>query len=289
MVDIYEEIVRIKQSGDVAALAIIVQVKGSTPRAEGSKMLIKSDGSLLGSVGGGCLEAEVWEAAMKVIRTETAEVLNFDLTGQDDTQEGLICGGTMQVFIEPILAQPTIYIFGAGHIGFAISKIAAMTGFRVSVIDDRPAYANAERFPDADEFHVDDPAEAISKLKINKASYLVITCRGHLEDQRVLAQAIKTPAGYIGMIGSRKKVKTVFANLKSEGISGEALDKIHAPIGIPIATETPEEIAVSIMAEIIDARRKHKSSRQHSSTPASDAQKALTMVSSAGLRRNKVA
>ncbi len=272
MVDIYEEIVRIKQEGDVAALAIIVRVKGSTPRAEGSKMLIKSDGSLLGSVGGGCLEAEVWEAAMKVIQTETTEVLNFDLTGQEETSEGLICGGTMQVFIEPILAQPTIYIFGAGHIGFAISKIAAMTGFRVSVIDDRPAYANAERFPDANEFHVDDPAAAVSKLKINKASYLVITCRGHLKDQQVLTQAVKTPAVYIGMIGSKKKVKTVFANLKSEGISQEALDKVHAPIGIPIATETPEEIAVSIMAEIIDARRQKKSSRQHSRMPASDAQ-----------------
>ena len=261
MVDIYEEIVRIKQEGDVAALAVIVRAKGSTPRAAGSKILIKSDGSLIGSIGGGCLEAEVWEAAMKVIQTETTEVLNFDLTGQEETSEGLICGGTMQVFIEPILAQPTIYIFGAGHISLAVSKIAAITGFRVSVIDDRPAYANAERFPDANEFHVDDPVEAISKLKINKASYLIITCRGHLEDQQVLAQAVKTTAAYIGMIGSKKKGKTVFANLKSKGISQEALDKVHTPIGIPIATETAEEIAVSIMAEIIDTRRQQKSSR----------------------------
>lgn len=255
MEDIYEEIVRIRQEGGVAALATIVWVKGSTPRAEGSKMLVRSNGSILGSVGGGCLEAEVWQAAMKVIEEGTPKVLNFDLTGREETHEGLICGGTMQVFIEPILSQPTVYLFGAGHVGFAVSKIAKMTGFRVAVIDDRPAYANAERFPDANDFYIEDPAVMVPKLKINKASYLVVACRGHLEDQRVLEQAVKTPAGYIGMIGSKKKVKTVFSNLKAKGIPKETLDRIHAPIGLPIATETPEEIAVSIMAEIIDFRR----------------------------------
>ena len=265
MEDIYEEIVRIQQEDDVAALATIVWVKGSTPRTEGSKMLIRSDGSILGSLGGGCLEAEVWEAAMKVIEEGTPKVLNFDLTGREDTPEGLICGGTMQVFLEPILSQPTVYLFGAGHISFAVSKIAKMTGFRVVVIDDRPAYANAERFPDADNFHVEDPAEMVSKLKLNRTSYLVIACRGHLEDQRVLAEAVKTPAGYIGMIGSKKKVKTVFSNLKTQGIAQETLDKVHAPIGLSIATETPEEIAVSIMAEIIDVRRQKAKSRTKAS------------------------
>ena len=256
MEDIYDEIVRIKNEGDVGALATVVWVKGSTPRAEGSKMLIRHDGSIMGSVGGGCLEADVWQAAMKVIEEETPKVLNFDLTGREETPEGLICGGTMQVFVEPITAQSTVYIFGAGHIGFAVSKIANMTGLRVVVIDDRPAYANKERFPDADEFHVDDPSSTVAKLKINKASYLVIACRGHLEDQEVLAEAVKTPARYIGLIGSKKKVKTVFANLKKQGLSQEDLDRVHAPIGLPITTESPEEIAVSIMAEIIDVRRK---------------------------------
>ena len=255
MEDIYEEIVRIKQKGDVAALATIVWVKGSTPRAEGAKLLIKSDGSILGSIGGGCLEAEVWQEAMKVIAEETPKVLNFDLTGRKDTPEGLICGGIMEVLIEPILSQPTVYLFGAGHIASAVSHIAKMTGFRVTVIDDRPAYANAEKFPDADEFHVDDPTMTVSKLNINKPSYLVIACRGHLEDQQVLEQAIKTPAGYIGMVGSKKKVKTILTNMKAKGISQKNLDKIHAPIGLRIATETPDEIAVSIMAEIIDIRR----------------------------------
>ena len=269
MEDIYDEIVRIKNEGDVAALATVVWVKGSTPRAEGSKMLIRSDGSLMGSVGGGCLEADVWQAAMKVIEEGTPKVLNFDLTGREDTPEGLICGGTMQVFVEPIAAQPTIYLFGAGHIGYAVSKIANMTGFRVAVIDDRPAFANAERFPDADDITVDDPATMVPRLKINKASYLVVACRGHLEDQEVLVEAVKTPACYIGLIGSKKKVKTVFSNLKAEGISQENIGRIHAPIGIPIVSETPEEIAVSIMAEIIDVRRKktrHKAKIAHATS-----------------------
>ena len=255
MEDIYEEIVRIRNEGDKAALATVVQDKGSTPRSRGSKMLVRSDGSFIGTIGGGCLEAEVWEAAMKVIKEETPQMLDFDLTGRKETKEGLICGGIMKILVEPIISRPKIYIFGAGHIGFAISKIAKMTGFKIAVIDDRPAYANIEKFPDADEFFVDDPAMVVPKLGISKNSYIIIACRGHLEDQQVLEQVIKKPAAYIGMLGSRKKTKTVFSNLKESGITQKMLEEIHAPIGLPIATETPEEIAVSIMAEIIDQRR----------------------------------
>ena len=255
MEDIYKEIVRVRQQGDIGALATIIWVKGSTPRAEGSKMLVRSNGSILGSIGGGCMEADIWKAAMDVIKEKAPKVLDFDLTGREDTPEGLICGGTMQVFVEPILPEPTVLLFGAGHIAFAVSKIAKMIGFRVVGIDDRPAYANKERFPGADEFHVDDPATMVPQLNINKSSYLVIACRGHLEDQRVLSEALKTKAIYIGMLGSKKKGKTVFANLKKEGITQEALDGVHNPIGLPIAAETPEEIAISIMAEIVKVWR----------------------------------
>ena len=256
MKDIHEEIVRIKQEGDTAALATVVSTKGSTPRAIGSNMLIKNDGTISGSIGGGCLEAEVWQNAMETIKEQKPRLLDFDLTGREDTPEGLICGGTMQIFIEPIIPVPTVYILGAGHIGFAVSRIASMAGFRVIVVDDRPAYASKERFPDADELYVADPEETIAQLKINKVSYLVIACRGHLEDQRVLAQALKTPARYIGMIGSKKKVKTVFENLRNEGVSQDDLNRVHAPVGLPIAAETPEDIAISIMAEIVDTRRR---------------------------------
>jgi len=258
MEDIYEEIVRLKNQGEICALASIVRVKGSTPRPEGSKMLVRSDGSILGSIGGGCLEASVWEAAKEVIRQETPKVLDFDLTGREDTPEGLICGGILQVLVEPILPQPVVYILGAGHIGFAVSKLATILGFQVVVIDERPAYANKERFPDAEQIYVEDPTSMISKLNINQASYLVIACRGHLEDQEALAESLKTPAGYIGMLGSRKKVKTVFANLIEQGVPEESLQKVHAPIGIPIATDTPEEIAISIVAEMVDVRRQNK-------------------------------
>lgn len=256
MKDIHDEIVKTRSEGDVAALATVVSTKGATPRAEGSKMFVRSDGSILGSVGGGCLEADVWKACMSAIEEQKCRLLEFDLTGREETSQGLICGGTMQIFVEPIVPIPTVYLFGAGHIGYAVSRIAKMTGFRVVVIDDRPAHANAEKFPDAEEFHVEDLAQAATKLAINKYSYIVIACRSHLEDQEVLAEVLKTKAGYIGMIGSKKKIRTVFDNLKNEGFKQEDLDRVHAPIGLPIATETPEDIAVSIMAEITDIRRR---------------------------------
>jgi len=192
MEDIYEEIVRIKNLGDVCALASIVRVKGSSPRPEGSKMLVRSDGTILGSIGE-VVPKRVWEAATKVIRMKPCS-FGFDMTGREDTPEGLICGGTMQVSIEPILPQPIVYILGAGHVGFAVSKIAKLAGFKVIVIDDRPAYANPERFPDADKILVEEPADMLSKINVNKVAHLVIACRGHLEDQRTLIEALKTNA-----------------------------------------------------------------------------------------------
>ncbi len=255
MEDIYQEIVRIQKEGDTAALATIVWVKGSTPRSQGSKILIRSDGSMLGSIGGGCMEAEVWQEAMKVMEEGSSKALKFDLTGQEESDDGLICGGTMEVLVEPILAQPTLYLFGAGHIAFAVSKLGKMAGFRVAVIEERPAFANTERFPDADEIYAEEFESAFPKLNINRASYIVIACRGHLLDQQVLEWASRTPARYVGMIGSKKKVKSVFSNLRAGGVPQELLDKVHAPIGIPIASETPEEIAISIVGEVIKVRR----------------------------------
>lgn len=253
--DIYEEIMKIKQSGDMAALATIVKVKGSTPREEGTKMLIKSDGTILGSVGGGCTEAEIWQEGMKAMKEGTSRLLHFDLTGREGSQEDLICGGTMDVFIEPIYSPPTLFLFGGGHIGEASAKIAKMVGFRVAVIDDRPAFANKERFPEADLILAEDFDTAFPKVNINKQSYIVIACRGHELDQKVLGWAMSTDARYVGMIGSKKKVKTVFQNLMESGVSEEKLKTVYAPIGLAIRAETPEEIAISIMAEVIKVRR----------------------------------
>ncbi len=257
MQDIYDEIVRIKNDGSIAALATVVSTKGSTPRSTGSKMLVKSDGSISVSIGGGCLEADVWQACMTVIKEQKSRLMEFDLTGREENSQGLICGGIIEVFVDPVIPAPSAYIFGAGHIGYAVSKIAKMAGFRVAVIDDRPNYANTDRFPDADEFHIEENiAQAVSGLLINKVSYVVIACRGYLEDQEVLEKVLKTDALYIGLIGSKKKVKTIFDDMKKKGFTKEDLDRVSAPIGLSIATETPEEIAISIVAEMTDIRRR---------------------------------
>lgn len=255
MEDIYREIVRIQEAGGQAALATILWVKGSTPRSAGTKMLLRSDGTILGSVGGGCAEAEVWQAAREVMQTETPKVFKFDLTGREATPDGLICGGIMEVYLEPILSQPSLFLFGGGHINYYTSKLAKTVGFKVTVIDERPAFANREKFPEADGILAEEFEMAIPQIRINKNSYIVIACRGHELDQRALEWAAMTEARYVGMIGSKKKVKTVFDSLKEKGIPQERLEQVHAPIGVEIHSETPEEIAVSIVAELIKVRR----------------------------------
>ncbi len=258
MKDIFEEIVRIRSKGGNSVLVTVIKVKGSTPREEGSKMLIRSDGTVLGSIGGGTLEAQVCKEAIDIIREARSKVLHFNLIGEEVAEDGMLCGGNMDILVEPILAQPTLYIFGAGHVSFPISKIAKMVGFKVVVIDDRAEFANKNRFPEADEIFAEDFSEIFSKLKINRSSYIVIVTRGHKFDEKVLEWAVKTEACYLGMIGSKTKNEAVFSNLQSKGISKGLLEDIHAPIGLDIHAETPEEIAVSIMAEIIKVRRERE-------------------------------
>jgi len=260
MDDIFEEIVKIRAEGGRAALATITSIKGSTPRAEGSKMLVRSDGSILGSIGGGSLEAQVCREAREVITDGRSRVLQFDLTGKEVAEEGMICGGNMEVFGEPIMIKPVLYIFGGGHISFFIAKIGKMLGFKLVVIDDREEFASPDRFPEADETIARDLEDVFPGLRITASSYIVIVTRGHLLDEKVLEWAVKTDAGYVGMIGSRKKNRTIFTHLESRGISKELLETVHAPIGLDIHAETPEEIAVSIMAEIIMVRRETESS-----------------------------
>lgn len=264
MQDVFEEIVRIKQEGGKAALATLVSAKGATPREPGAKMLVLPDGTIIGSVGGGCVEAEVWQEAKKVMAEGKPKMLHFDLTGRDAAEgDGLICGGIMDVFVEPILTQPALYIFGAGHISFFIARVGKMVGFKVVVIDDRADFANERRFPDADEVIAEDFKSVFPRLKLNKSGYIVIVTRGHLSDEEVLEWAVGTDAAYVGMIGSRKKNKTVYANLMARGVSKEALDRVSAPIGLEIGAETPEEIAVSIGAQLIQVRRAQGHSPPH--------------------------
>jgi xanthine dehydrogenase accessory factor len=255
MEDIFREIVRIRSEGQRAALATVISAKGSTPRETGSKMLIRTDGTILGSIGGGSLEAQVCKEAIKVMTENRSMLLRFDLTGKEVAEEGMICGGNMEVFVEPILPEPCLLIFGAGHISLFLAKMGKMVGFRVVVIDDRPEFANRERFPEADEVIAQDFPAAFQQLAANRTSYIAIVTRGHLHDESVLEWALRTDAAYIGMIGSRKKNQTVFSHLQAKGIPEKKLKEVHAPIGLNINAKTPEEIAMSIMAEIIKARR----------------------------------
>jgi xanthine dehydrogenase accessory factor len=253
--DIYDEIVRVRRSGQKCAVATIVQVNGSIPSYESAKMLIREDGSIAGTVGGGCVEAEVWNAAREVIETEQPKHLTFSL-GQDAAYDtGLICGGQLNIFVEPVIPQPRAYIFGAGHVSKSLSKVANLAGFETVVVDDREAFANRERFPEAGEVHADEYEKVFPRLMVNHSSYVIIVTRGHRDDMRVLEWAVRTDARYIAMIGSKRKTLGVMRELVKNGVPRDAFDRIHAPMGLEIGAVSPEEIAVSVVAEMIAVRR----------------------------------
>jgi xanthine dehydrogenase accessory factor len=258
MSDFYEKILEIKSAGRKAAVATIVGTKGSTPREVGAKMLIHEDGKILGTIGGGCMEAEVWQEAMKVIAEDKPKTIHFDLTARAAEESGMICGGVMDIYIEPIVPTPRVFIFGGGHISLFVSKMSTMVGFQVVVIDDRPQFANQERFPEAEEVIAEEFPFVLPKLQVNRSTYLVIVTRGHAYDQEVLEWALGKEVKYIGMIGSRKKIQTVYNNLKEKGFTPDQLQRVHAPIGLDIGALTPEEIAVSIVAEMIKVHRERK-------------------------------
>lgn len=272
--DIFEEVVRMRRAGQRGALATIVHTNGSIPSYESSRMLVRDDGTIAGTIGGGCVEAEVWAAAKEVIETEQPRKMTFNLNHDAEYDAGLICGGTLEIFVEPILPQPMLYIFGAGHISTALARVAHQAGFAIGIIDDRASFANAERFPMASEVHTSF-AESCEKIHPNSSSYVVIVTRGHKDDMRVLAWAVTTDARYIGMIGSKRKVLSVYKALEKEGFEPEKFERVHAPIGLEIGALTPEEIAVSIVAELIGVRR-NAGSVPHKSIKLSEAARLLS-------------
>ncbi len=254
--DIFEEIVNLRRNGRKAALATIIARKGSTPRRDAAKMLIFEDGEQIGSIGGGCTEAEVSREAAAVIRSEKPSLLSFDLTEEDADDSGLICGGTMEIYLEPILPDPTLYIFGAGHVGRCVAEVARTLGFKIAIADDRIKYASRERFPYAEAIYVDEWEAIFRKLPVNDSSYLLIATRGHRFDLACLRFSLGTPARYIGLLGSRRKTKLLYDTLEKEGIDPESFSRVYAPVGIEIGSETPEEIAVSIAAELVAVRKR---------------------------------
>lgn len=263
--NIYEEIVKLQREGRSGAVATIVNSRGSIPSFQSAKMLIRDDGSIAGTIGGGCVEAEVWQAAREVIAGEKPRTLTFDLNQDPKYDTGLVCGGTLEIFIEPVLPVPLLHIFGAGHVAIALFKAASNAGFDCIVIDDREAYANSERFPNALKIIARDFDEAVKELALGESSYIVIATRGHRDDMCVLRWAVQTPARYIGMVGSKRKAITVFRELTREGLNPELFDRVHSPVGLNIGAVTPEEIAVSIVAELIAVRRRVERALPHMS------------------------
>jgi xanthine dehydrogenase accessory factor len=278
--DIYEEIVELRRQGRRGAVATITTARGSIPSFQTAKMLVRDDGSIVGTIGGGCVEAEVWQAAREVMEEEKPRSLTFNLNNNPKYDTGLVCGGTLEVFVEPVLPPAVLCIFGAGHVAFNLYKVARIAGFDVIVVDDRESYASRERFADAREVIVSEFNDT-ARLQVPESAYIVIVTRGHRDDMKVLRWAVNANARYLGMIGSRRKTISIYSELEKEGVPREKFANIHAPVGLDIGAVTPEEIAVAIVAEMIAVRRNVKSgipskaydyaSRSTSADPTPDA------------------
>ena len=336
MIQLLEEMQTLVRNGEVFALATVIDRSGSAPRSTGAKMLVRQDGGIAGTVGGGILEANVQALAARVIRERRALVEGFQFSGKDAASMDAICGGQVEVLvewvdpaeaetaaviaglrnalqghhkawlvtmfdpqaaatthalvdangiigrlpkeislenirtvrtprqmsageftviIEPLNISGSALIFGAGHVSRSLAEFTQAVGFRTVIIDDRPEFASRDRFPGADEIIVlKNFEDLLEKVKVDEESYAVIVTRGHLNDQAVLEQLLRSSAAYIGMIGSRRKCELIFQDLRQKGYSEEDIKRVHAPIGIPIQAETPEEIGVSIVAEMIRER-----------------------------------
>jgi xanthine dehydrogenase accessory factor len=263
--DIYEEIVKLRRAGRKGAVATIVNVRGSIPSYKTAKMLVRDDGSIFGTIGGGCVEADVWQAAREVMEQEKPRTLTFNLNQDPKFDTGLVCGGTLDIFLEPVLPAADLFIFGAGHVAYSLYRTAQHAGFDCTIVDDRELYANRERFPEARDVIAEDFDQAMTKVSITESSYIVIVTRGHRDDMRVLRWAVQTPARYVGMIGSKRKTIGIFRQLQEEGMATSLFDQVHAPIGLDIGAVTPEEIAISITAELIAIRRRVERELPHMS------------------------
>lgn len=254
---LYQEIVRLQGGGEAAALATVVASSGSSPRKPGAKLLLRGDGSILGSVGGGRVEAETLAAARAVLAEGEPRSLTFTLT----EAHGFVCGGSMTVFVEPIGSAPQLIIFGAGHVGKALCRLAAGCGYRVSVVDERSECARAEDLPGAAGVLCAAVPEAFARLSITAQSALVIATPGHQSDFAAVRGALATSAGFIGLVGSARKRAVLLETLAAEGYPAQVVERVTTPVGLDIGAETPEEIAVSIVAQLVRQRRGTRETR----------------------------
>jgi xanthine dehydrogenase accessory factor len=249
--EVFAALAEALQRGEEVALVTITASTGSTPQRVGAKMLVYADGRTVGTIGGGCYENDAFWKAREAIKARKPLNVKYELTDDFAEESGLICGGQMEVFIEPLEPAPDVYVFGAGHVGHFLARMAHDVGFRVHVIDDREKFANAERFAPDVEVVVEDIPTWLANHTMPATAYAVIVTRGHRHDLDALRELAPRGLRYIGLIGSRAKVKRVFDALLEEGLDPEALRQVHAPIGLDIGAITPQEIAVSILAELI--------------------------------------
>ncbi len=249
--EVFAAVSKALAAGEPAALVTIVKTEGSTPQRVGAKMLVYADGRTVGTIGGGCYENDAFWKAREALETRRPLLANYELTDDFAEESGLVCGGQMEVYIEPLEPTPPLYIVGAGHVALHLAAIASGVGFRVHVVDDREKFANAERFPDAAEVIVEPIPEWLHRADIPPHAYAVIVTRGHRHDLDALRALAARDLRYLGLIGSRAKVARIFEALLEESMPAECLRRVHAPIGLDIGAVTPQEIAVSILAELV--------------------------------------
>ena len=250
---VFRALAELEDHGGGGVLCTIISSTGSTPRHVGSKMLVYPDGRFTGTVGGGEMESRVIREAVEAYHEGKPRSLSYSLIDPKQGDPG-ICGGTVEVFIEPLLGKPVLLIVGGGHVGKAVAHLGKWLGFRVAISDDRPEFCNKEANPDAEEFYPVALKDLPSSLSITPNTYIVLTTRGMPIDVPGLPALLATPAAYIGVIGSKRRWLSTRSALIEMGVPNEQLDKIYSPIGIELMAETPEEIAVSILAEILMLR-----------------------------------
>lgn len=250
MPSIYQALAELEKNNESAALCTVTGSEGSTPRHVGSKMLVHPDGHFIGTVGGGELENRVIKAALESIQTETAQTLSYSMADPSRGDPG-VCGGQVEVFVEPILPTPLILVIGAGHVGKAVVHLAKWLGYRVAVSDDRAEFCTPESTPGADAYYPVKMDELPKHVNIDKRTVLILTTRGSSVDAAGLSPLLDSPAAYIGIIGSKRRWATTVKALKEQGVDEAKIAKVHSPMGLELQAETPEEIAVSIMAEVM--------------------------------------
>lgn len=259
--DVFAAVADALERGEPAALVTIISTTGSTPQRVGAKMLVYADGRMVGTIGGGCYENDASGKAREVILARRPQLVHYELDDDFAQETGLICGGQMSVYIEPIEPSPELYVVGAGHVGFHLANLAHEVGFRVHVIDDREKFANRERFPNAVEVLADNIPEWLNRTPLPPHAYVVVVTRGHTNDLDAMRALAPRDLRYLGLIGSRAKVARIYEQLEAEAMPPKHLAHVHAPIGLDIGAVTPQEIAVSILAELIAVKHGKVKSR----------------------------